>query len=152
MHRFNFFLLTHIDSDQIEQVWKESEQCFKAGLKYFDSIQSVSNQALLNANLGGLMKMGADTYLLLHEQDELVERELSIKEEEYCKRAIQYYTRGQEVLKRAKTDRSIWYSIELDLAAVHQMIAQKLQERPPHSRNDIPEVIAWCILYKLVNM
>ena len=66
--------------------------------------------------------------------------EVTREEEEYCRLAIQYYTRGQEVLKRAKTDRSIWYSIEADLAAIHYTEGQQLQERPPLSRRGLNEV------------
>ena len=40
-----------------------------------------------------------------------VEGEVTREEEEYCNLAVHYYNKGQEVLKKAKTDRSIWYSI-----------------------------------------
>lgn len=88
--------------------------------------------------------MAADTYHLMcvggDEVGVAVEREVTREEEEYCNLAVQYYSRGQEVLKKAKTDRSIWYSIESDLAAVHFTLAQQLQERPPLSRRNLSEV------------
>ena len=73
-----------------------------------------------------------------------VEGEVTREEEEYCNLAVQYYNMGQEVLKKAKTDRSIWYSIESDLAAVHFTQAQQLQERPPLSRRSLSEVRVLC--------
>ena len=132
----------------IQDLWEKSHHCFVKGLEFFESTHNLSNQALLNANLGGLARMCAETHHLLHEgegQDEggktLGQGEVSVEEEEYCQQALQYYSRGQEVLKRVKTDRNIWYSLESDLAAVHFTLAQKLQERPPLSKRNLTEVL-----------
>ena len=127
------------EADRVVQLWIDSEKCITKGLEIFEFISDTSNQALLCANLGGLMRLCAEAYHLLHEED-IIQREVSIAEEQYYSQAIQYYTKGQEILKRAKSDRNIWYSLESDLAAVHYTLAQQLQERPPLSKRSVSEV------------
>ena len=73
-------------------------------------------------------------------KEERHQHEFSSQEKLYYNRAIGYYIKGKEVLRRASTDRSIWYNLECDLASVYYTMGQQLQERPPLSTLTVSEV------------
>ena len=73
-------------------------------------------------------------------KEERHQYEFSSQEKLYYNRAIGYYIKGKEVLRRASTDRSIWYNLECDLARVYYTRGQQLQETPPLSTLTVSEV------------
>ncbi len=88
------------------------------------------------------MRLSAESYHLLQiDESDNTNSEVSSIEEGYYNQAVWYYSKGQDILKKAKCDRAIWYSLESDLAAINYTYAQQLQERPPLSKRNISEVI-----------
>lgn len=139
-------LFLNLDSKQIEKLWTSSYCCLKNGIASFEATSNVSNQALLNANLGSLMRSCAEAYGLLKYpmkkgSEEKTKGEFSSQEKLYYNRAIEYYMRGKEVLKRPSTHPGIWLNIECDLAGMYYEMGQQMQERPPFSSLSLQEVV-----------
>lgn len=119
------------DSDQIKKLWKSSYHCLSSGLVQFEATGSVVNQALLNANLGSLMRSCADNYGSLIDSVTMEEREELVCQQRHCyKEAVNFYIKGKEVLQRSSTHSQTWHSLDADLASVYYEMGRSVQTRP----------------------
>ena len=133
-----------VDSKQMSKYWSSSYDSLLSGIACFKETNNSSNQSLLNANLGSLMKSCAVAHgSLMYSDEDGVEPskgEFTSQEKLYYERSIEYYTKAKEILHRPSTHQGIWLTIECDLAGVYYEMGKQMQERPPLSTLTLQEV------------
>lgn len=127
----------------MEKYWSSSYDCLVNGIACFKETNNLSNQSLLHANLGSLMKLCAESHSSLtyeNDEGERTQLEFNPKEKQYYNRSIEYYIKAKEILRRPATHQGIWLNIECDLAGVYYEMGKQMQERPPLSSLTLQEV------------
>ena len=78
----------------MEKLWTSSYSCLTRGLELFQASGSIPNQALLQANLGSLMRACASAH---SRREEEKGAEFSPQERLYYDKAVEYYINAQQV-------------------------------------------------------
>ena len=138
------------ETEAVKLLWSQSCQCLTDGLLLFNEIGNVENQALLNANLGSLMRSQAMSYatriLSAPSEDsdqaglECDKAEFGSEERDCYEKAVDYYCKGLKALHKPLAHPDIWHNIECDLASVYYTMGEVMQQRPPLSSMTLHDV------------
>lgn len=135
IHRMNqgieIWNATAILNERVEKLWKNSEKHLTSALKSFEETNDVLNSALLNSNLGRLMRLCASAY---HTSETTATKKKSSanQEKRYYQKAVQYYNRAIDILCENKNENAqLWETIHWDLCTTYFVFATQLQDFPP---------------------
>ncbi|XP_030836589.1 erythroid differentiation-related factor 1 isoform X2 [Strongylocentrotus purpuratus] len=121
-----------------QELWKGSYRCFDTGVKSFEEVSDSTNVALLNCNMGRLMRLCAQSYASGGSMGP--DAEFSTKEKHYYLKAAECYARGLHILGNKSGHVALWDSITWELCSTYFNMACLLQDQPPVSTSNLAEV------------
>eukprot|EP00731_Ephydatia_muelleri_P020552 Em0013g279a len=119
------------DSRQVEKLWVSSHDCFQKSLQKFQEAGNAVNQALVYANLGGLMGSCARVHGLPDGNGQ--RSEFSQQEKVFYTKAADFYISGKQVLRGRSTCPGVWDQLVMDLSSVYFTMGTVLQNNAPLS-------------------
>ncbi|XP_029844303.2 erythroid differentiation-related factor 1 [Ixodes scapularis] len=137
-------------SEQMEQLWAKSQECLEKGVDAFDTLNDVANLALVNSNLGRLMRLRA--HAASASQKGIVRGEFTAQERTLYNRAISYYNKASRVLGDRKLYPDIWDSVNWELSSALFTLGTLLQDYAPlstHAQEEIEKEVVKLMLKSL---
>ncbi|RDD38599.1 Erythroid differentiation-related factor 1 [Trichoplax sp. H2] len=123
-----------------EKAWKKSAAFFEAGIRTFETISDRPNIALLNSNIGRLLRLYVHSIGIRESKQREKARQVTEEEKMYMYKAIEAYIRALNVLGVRKNYVQIWDSIRDQLCGTYRILATLLQEYPPLAYMSIEEI------------
>ncbi|XP_071487220.1 erythroid differentiation-related factor 1-like [Diadema antillarum] len=120
-----------------QELWKESYMYFDAGIKTFEEVADMTNVALLNSNMGRLMRLCAQSYGAGGSMGP--KGEFSNQEKHYYVKAADCYTRALQMLGSKRGQALLHESITWELCTTYFNMACLLQDHPPISTQSLAE-------------
>nr|XP_004659315.1 erythroid differentiation-related factor 1 isoform X2 [Jaculus jaculus] len=114
-----------------QQLWKKSFSCFEKGIHNFESIDDVTNTALLLCNTGRLMRICAQAHCGAEDE---CKREFSPEEGLYYNKAVDYYLKALRSLGTRDIHPVVWDSVNWELSTTYFTMATLQQDYAPLSR------------------
>ncbi|EDV19744.1 uncharacterized protein TRIADDRAFT_61759 [Trichoplax adhaerens] len=124
-----------------EKAWKKSAAFFEAGIRTFETISDRPNIALLNSNIGRLLRLYVHSIGIRESKQREKARQVTEEEKMYMYKAIEAYIRAINVLGVRKNYVQIWDSIRDQLCGTYRILATLLQEYPPLAYMSIEEIV-----------
>ncbi|XP_041454164.1 erythroid differentiation-related factor 1-like [Lytechinus variegatus] len=121
-----------------QELWKESYRCFDTGVKSFEEVSDSINVALLNCNMGRLMRLCAQSYASGGSMGP--NSEFSPKEKHYYVKAAECYARGLHILGHKSGHVTLWDSISWELCSTYFNMACLMQDQPPVATSSLAEI------------
>ncbi|XP_072171455.1 erythroid differentiation-related factor 1-like [Diadema setosum] len=121
-----------------QELWKESYMYFDAGIKTFEEVADTTNVALLNSNMGRLMRLCAQSYGAGGSMGP--KGEFSNQEKHYYVKAADCYTRALQMLGSKRGQALLHESITWELCTTYFNMACLLQDHPPISTQSLAEI------------
>ncbi|XP_014679874.1 PREDICTED: erythroid differentiation-related factor 1-like [Priapulus caudatus] len=128
----------------LEELWKKSGARLSCGIEAFDKIGDSVNVGLVNANLGRLMRLCAQSHAELQGGG----REFTPQERHCYLKAASYYLTAREKLQSREACTDIWDSISWELSSTYFNMATQLQDYAPlssHSREEVEKEVTDCM-------
>lgn len=137
-------------NEQVEQLWSKSQECLEKGVDAFDTLHDVPNMALVNSNLGRLMRLRAHAASAVEKG--AARGEFTTKERTLYNRAISYYNKASRVLRDRKLYPDIWDSVNWELSSALFTLGTLLQDYAPlstHAQEEIEREVVKLMLESL---
>ncbi|XP_059981541.1 erythroid differentiation-related factor 1 isoform X6 [Lagenorhynchus albirostris] len=131
LHRESSCQVSKTVSTAEQQLWKKSFSCFEKGIHSFESIDDVTNAALLLCNTGRLMRICAQAHCGAGDE---FKREFSPEEGLYYNKAVDYYLKALRSLGTRDTHSAVWDSVNWELSTTYFTMATLQQDYAPLSR------------------
>lgn len=114
----------------LKDFFRKSMESFDAGIQAFEKINDVSNVALLNSNLGRLMRYYAQFCQPLIDG---MRGEFSQQERQSYHRAFDYYLRGLKFVENRADLHEVYRTLSWELSNSYFAMATSLQDHAPLS-------------------
>ena len=124
-------------SPAMKEFFRKSFDEFEAGIHAFEKIHDVSNVALLNSNLGRLMRYYAEFYAPIVDG---VRQEFSPQERQSYQKAFDYYLRGLKLVENRSDLFDVYRTLAWELSNSYFSMATSLQDYAPLSSTSQEDV------------
>ncbi|CAF1135868.1 unnamed protein product [Adineta steineri] len=130
---------------EIKDYFRKSFECFDGGIQAFEKIHDVSNIALLNSNLGRLMRYYAQFYAPIRNG---IREEFSQQERQSYHKAFDYYLRGLKLVENRSDFFEVYRTLSWELSNSYFAMATSLQDHAPLStmtQEDVEKEVIECM-------
>lgn len=121
---------TQRSSTEIKELFRKSFDEFESGIQTFEKIHDVSNVALLNSNLGRLMRYHAEFNTPMIDG---IRQEFSTQERQSYQKAFDYYLRGLKLVENRSDLFDVYRTVSWELSNSYFTMATSLQDYAPLS-------------------
>lgn len=118
-------------NEAIITLWDKSFRNLETGITTFNSVGDVANVALLNSNLGRLMRLCAHAWAPYDGENK--RKEFSSQERHYYNKAINYYNKAAAALGNSEDFAEVRDSVNWELSTTLFSMASMLQDYAPLS-------------------
>ena len=119
----------NIQEDVAKQLLKQSFDHYKCALAHFKGCTDIHNMALVNSNMGKVMRLSGRLQARFHYGRES-RGELLYEEKELYKEAINYYNVALDTLRKPSVQKEIWCVVSNELSGVYFSMATIMQDYP----------------------
>lgn len=129
------------DSNTIKEYFRKSFDNFELGIVNFDKIHDLTNVALLNSNLGRLMRYHAE---FSQPNIDGQSQEFTQQERQSYQKSFEYYLRGLKLVENRTDLFEIYRTLSWELSNSYFAMAISLQDHAPLStisQEDVSELI-----------
>ncbi|CAF0756223.1 unnamed protein product [Adineta ricciae] len=130
---------------EIKELFRKSFESFDAGIQAFEKIHDISNVALLNSNLGRLMRYHAQFYAPIIDGSR---DEFSQEERQSYHKAFDYYLRGLKLVENRTELFEVYRTLSWELSNSYFAMATSLQDHAPlttMSQEDVEKEVIECM-------
>ncbi|UJR27243.1 hypothetical protein I4U23_008538 [Adineta vaga] len=130
---------------EITELFRKSFESFDTGIQAFEKIHDVSNIALLNSNLGRLMRYHAQFYAPIVNG---IREEFSQQERQSYHKSFEYYLRGLKLVEHRSDLFEVYRTLSWELSNSYFAMATSLQDHAPlstMSQEDIEKEVIECM-------
>jgi len=132
-------------SSEIKELFRKSFDEFESGIQTFEKIHDVSNIALLNSNLGRLMRYHAEFNTPMIDG---IRQEFSTQERQSYQKAFDFYLRGLKLVENRSDLFDVYRTLSWELSNSYFSMATSLQDYAPLSsvsQDDVEKEVIECM-------